>query len=233
MIKEYRYTFEELNITSNDITELLGFEDGVIPEPFPELIEMALNEAPRHCSVKAGTKTFANIKINTSNNTIQINDLQFSPSKVVVNQFKKAVTLVLFVCTAGKTISEYSKKIANDGDPILSYIFDVIGSVTVEKAMDKVQSEIETEMKGMRLGISDRFSPGYCEWSVDEQQKLFSLLPFGFCGVELSTSSLMNPIKSVSGIIAVGEGLHPKGYQCNWCNDKSCIYGKIKRQKKI
>jgi hypothetical protein len=86
-------------------------------------------------------------------------------------------------------------------------------------------------MKLKELGISDRFSPGYCDWNVSEQHKLFNLLPESFCGIHLSESSLMNPIKSVSGIIGIGENLKQLGYQCYWCNDPNCIYGKTKRKK--
>lgn len=233
MIKEFQYSFEELELTEVDIVELLGFEIGAVPEPFPELINHALSSAPPYCNIKGGFKIFNNIKINPANNTIQINNQLFFPSKIVVTQFKKASSLALFVCTAGNKISDHSKLIANEGDPMLSYIIDVIGSVTVEKAMDKIQKVIKSEMAELNLGISDRFSPGYCEWNVSEQQKLFSLLPMDFCGIKLSESSLMNPIKSVSGLIAIGAGLSQKGYQCNWCHDKACIYGRIKRQKKI
>jgi cobalamin-dependent methionine synthase I len=107
-----------------------------------------------------------------------------------------------------------------------------VGSVTVEKAMDKIQEILDTEMQKTGLTISDRYSPGYCDWSVGEQQLLFTLMPKDFCGVSLSDSSLMKPIKSVSGIIGIGKELRQKGYQCDWCSDKNCIYGKIKRQQK-
>ena len=114
---------------------------------------------------------------------------------------------------------------------MLGYIFDVIGSVAVEKATEKIQEILKGELLKSKLGITDRFSPGYCEWNVAEQQKLFQLMPRGFCGVSLSQSSLMNPIKSVSGIIGIGTGLKEKGYQCQWCSDVNCIYGQIKRKK--
>ena len=101
-----------------------------------------------------------------------------------------------------------------------------------DKAAEKMAKHLKEYAQKKQMGISDSFSPGYCEWSVAEQQKLFSLLPDKFCGVQLSESSLMYPIKSVSGIIGIGTGVEQKGYQCNWCNDLNCIYGKIKRQKK-
>jgi hypothetical protein len=233
MIKEFRFSFNELGIVNSDIEELLSFEEGIIPEPFPELIEHALNIAPSVSNIRGGYKIFNNNETEIDKETIRICNQIFNPSKIVITQFKHASSFALFICTAGAEISQHSKEIQMNGDPLLSFVFDVIGSITVEKATDKIQKELEKESKKTGLNISDRFSPGYCEWSVAEQQKLFALMPENFCGVSLSETSLMSPIKSVSGIIALGTNLEQKGYQCHWCTEKNCIYGKIKRRKKI
>lgn len=232
MLKEFDYKFDDLGITSKDVAELLGFENEDIPDPFPEFIAEGLMQASAICNIKGGYKHFNEFGINKTDNTIKIDNQFFSPSAIVVTQLKKSTSCILFVCTAGYEISDYAKQKENDGELILSYVFDVIGSVAVDKAMDKVQSEAEKEFKKQNLNISDRFSPGYCDWSVGEQQKLFALLPPDFCGITLSDSSLMSPIKSVSGIIGIGKDLAQKGYQCNWCNDLNCYYGRIKRNKK-
>jgi cobalamin-dependent methionine synthase I len=100
----------------------------------------------------------------------------------------------------------------------------VVGSEMVEGAMDMVQDELEKEMKQQNMGITDRYSPGYCDWQVSEQPKLFSLLPEKFCGISLSESCLMYPIKSVSGVIGIGPKAERKGYICSFCNMKNCIY---------
>ena len=139
----------------------------------------------------------------------------------------------MFICTAGEKISLRAKEISTEQDPLLGYILDIIGSLLAEKVADKVEQKIEADARQSGLTLSDRFSPGYCDWSVAEQQKLFSLFPENFSGVILSDSSLMHPIKSVSGFIGLGNGLKRSGYQCHWCNDKNCIYGNIKRQKKV
>lgn len=233
MIKEFRYTFKELGIVNGDIGELMGFEDGVIPEPFPELIDFALNNFPPICSIKGGYKTFNSNEASIGKNTITINGQVFNPSKIIITQFKNASSLGLFICTAGPEISQLSKEVSGNGDPLLSYVYDLIGSITVEKVTDKIQNELEVECQKSGLKLSERFSPGYCDWNVAEQQMLFALMPENFCGVSLSESSLMSPIKSVSGIIAIGDQMERKGYQCLWCTDKNCMTGKIKRQKKI
>ena len=231
MAKEFKFAFEDLNIQPKDLSELLGFEDNLLPEPFPEIIQQALNDAPNFCDLKGGYKIFDRVAINLKEESIQIEDKLFFPSKIVTTQLKNAKAAAVFICTAGAEISNHSSRVSKMGDAMLGYIFDVIGSVAVEKATEKIQEILKGELLKSKLGITDRFSPGYCEWNVAEQQKLFQLMPRGFCGVSLSQSSLMNPIKSVSGIIGIGTGLKEKGYQCQWCNDVNCIYGQIKRKK--
>lgn len=233
VIKEFQFTFNELGVTKSDIEELLGFNGGVIPEPFPGLIEFALNEANAVCNIRGGFKIFDSAEVAVSSETIKIGNQVFNPSNIVKTQFKNAGSLALFIATAGAEISERAKNLTENGDPVSGYVFDVLGSVTVAKAAEKLLKMLETEMQVSGLTISDSFSPGYCEWSVAEQQKLFALMPENFCGVTLSESSLMWPIKSVSGMTAIGINLEHKGYQCYWCTDKDCFYGKIKRQKKI
>ncbi len=231
MLKQFKYTFEELNIIPEDFYELLGFEGNEAPEPFPDYIKEALNQAPALCDIIGGFKIFDSVEISTKNLTIGIEGKVFSPTKTVTTQLKTSSKLALFACTAGAKISEHANKISAESDPLMAYVFDVLGSNMVEKATDKVQASLLEEVQKEGLGITDRYSPGYCEWSVGEQQMLFSLLPANFCGIKLSDSSLMHPIKSVSGIIGIGAGLRQKGYQCEWCTDKNCIYGKIKRKK--
>jgi len=233
MIREYQYSFEDLGIVPDDISELMGFENGFVPEPFPELIEKVLNSAPKFCNIRCGFKVFSQPDTGIDNESIRISNQVFYPSKVILTQFKNATSFALFICTAGLEITKHATEISSDDDPLLGYTFDVVGSVIADKATDKLQSSLKQEIQKTGMKISDRFSPGYCKWSVEEQQKLFALMPENFCGVSLSESSLMWPIKSVSGIIAIGSEMKQIGYQCRWCTDKTCLYGKIKRRKKI
>jgi len=53
--------------------------------------------------------------------------------------------------------------------------------------------------------ISRRFSPGYCDWNVKQQEILFRILKDDTAGVSLTDECLMVPRKSVSGIIGIGD----------------------------
>lgn len=232
MTKEFSYTFNELKITEADVTELMGFEPGLAPEPFPETIQMALEKAKEICRPTGGFSVFSDCGVNTSHKTISIETQLFHPDKIIVTQLKPAQQIAIFVCTAGNAITDLANEMMTNGDIMLGYALDTIGSVVADRTALKIQQELENDSFQKGLKISDRFSPGYCDWDVAEQHKLFSLLPCGFCGVTLSASALMWPVKSVSGIIGIGKNLIQKGYQCHWCTDKDCFVGKINRMKK-
>jgi cobalamin-dependent methionine synthase I len=46
-----------------------------------------------------------------------------------------------------------------------------------------------------------RYSPGYGDWDISEQAKLFRLVPGDAIGVHLSETHQMTPEKSVSAMI--------------------------------
>jgi len=98
----------------------------------------------------------------------------------------------------------------------------------VEAAADIMQDNLLKEMISADKKITNRYSPGYCGWDVAEQQKLFQLMPDNFCGVKLNDSSLMDPEKSVSGFIGIGENVRYNPYTCGLCDMKDCIYRKLK-----
>jgi hypothetical protein len=232
MRQEY-FPFSRLNISPLEIEEFMGFEPGMSPEPFPELIEQALQIAPEHLNITGAYRIFNPVYVHLQNQTIKIKHQLFHPGKIVVSQLKEATQAALFVCSAGAGISEFSKQKIAEGDEMMAYVLDVIGSVTVDKAAGEIQKAILEEVQKAGLNITDPFSPGYCNWSVAEQHKLFSLLPPRICSISLSDYALMYPVKSVSGITGIGIHCEQKGYQCNWCTDRDCFVGKIRRRKNV
>ena len=231
-LQEYNYRFDELKISTNIIEKFMGYEPGNSPEPVPQLIKEVLTVAHDYCDIKGGFVIQDDIEINRSEKTLQINGTIFEVKKIVSNQLRKMENVALFACTAGSGIGDYSKELMHEGDFIKGYIADVVGSEIVEAAMDKIQDDLEEKMEAKRLHITDRYSPGYCGWSVGEQHKLFSFFPKHFCGITLTDSSLMQPIKSVSGVIGIGPNVSRKGYVCQMCDMVNCIYREKRETKK-
>ena len=228
-IKMYSFPFDELTINMEYIAHLIGnYTNETLPDPYPEMISNELTVLHSYTNIQGGYRIIDNPVINNEENTVSFDNLVFNSGKQVIRHLKKSEKLAVYICTAGSGISERSKKLMSEGLLLEGYITDLLGSIIVETAMDKIYVKLREEMEYNGLSVSNRYSPGYCNWDVAEQQKLFSLFPTGFCGVSLSDSSLMHPIKSVSGIIGIGREVTFHKYVCNACSDIHCIYRNMK-----
>lgn len=221
----FSFQFEELNISPSQIERFMGYKNAEIPSPFKVLIEEVLCKAKEISDIKGGIIIKNNIQVNHSEGNLMIDKEVFSIKKIISSQLRKSERIAIFVCTAGDKIGNWSKQLMADGDLMKGYVADAVGSEVVETAMDKIQNLLEKNMTGEKsCGITNRYSPGYCGWDVSEQHKLFRLLPENYCGVKLTESALMDPIKSVSGIIGIGKEVKKNDYSCNRCDMKNCIY---------
>lgn len=220
--KQFTYSFRELNILPGHIGKLMGFENGPIPEPFPEMISAEIEAVSELSDIKGGYRIL-DCSIPDSH-TILAGGQTFEIGRTINRFVSNSTRIAVFVCTAGQRISDRITKLAGQGLLNENYITDVIGTVAAERAMDRIHDALKREMEDQGLKITNRYSPGYCDWKVGEQNQLFSLLPDTYCGVRLTDSSLMIPIKSVSGIIGIGEKVVFKDYSCELCSGVNCIY---------
>lgn len=223
--RTHEFTFASLNVTADDVEAFIGYQPGNSLDAFTDHYASALTKAAGVCQIIAGYRLFDDVEINKKK--ILIDGTSLLTGSIVSGQLKGSSGIAVFICTAGHEISELAKEMTASGDMVMAYIYDVIGSLCAEKAADRMEAFLlkEADIKG--FGISNRCSPGYCGWDVSEQKKLFSLLPQDFCGVSLSASSLMQPIKSVSGIIGFGQGTRKIKRPCIQCHQTDCIYKRI------
>ncbi len=219
---------EKVQIKPQLIARLMGIETVDIPEPYRQIIEKELQEMENYLNIKGGYRIINDIEFELLSGMFIAESIRFHPGKDILKNLKKSEKLAFYICTAGEEISLRSKDLMNSGNFLEGYIADLVGSVIVEKAMDIIHQKIKSEMKIKGFKITNRYSPGYCDWKVDEQHKLFGLFPSGFCGVQLSENALMTPIKSVSGIIGIGREVKYNNYICNDCSSVNCIYRNIK-----
>ncbi len=216
-------TYEQLGITSAELYEQMGYGEAVPDEATLKEVEGVLQEVrvflqPSFCFfVKYGS-------LDLEQNTLAIDDTTLSVGKIIARQLRGAEAYAFFVCTAGMAFEEYQRTLMRKGDMVRVFIADALGSVIAEKAADRMEESLQTSIDKLGWKHTNRFSPGYCSWHVSQQQLLFPL--FGSsepCGVHLSDSSLMTPIKSVSGVIGVGSSVRHLDYTCGLCDFEKCF----------
>lgn len=147
--------------------------------------------------------------------------------KKLSSYIDRAESVHLFLVTIGDTIENTATRSMEEGDSLGGYLLDRIGSFAVESLAENYEESLRDHYTAKGLSVSSRFSPGYCDWPLEEQFKLAKLVKFSKAGVELTESCMMVPKKSISGLIAVGpKGLFPSKRRspCHLCDLKNCGY---------
>ena len=143
--------------------------------------------------------------------------------------FKKSEMTILAISTIGNKLESLSKAFLKKGNLAQGVILDAIASHAAEQAAEYVNQEILKEIADKIKGkdITCRFSPGYCMWELDKgQTTIFELLEGSKIGVSLTSSLMMNPVKSVSFAINIGKEVDKElGIRsCKNCNMINCAY---------
>ena len=152
----------------------------------------------------------------------------FEIGRIIERQLRGAEAYALFICTSGMEFEAFQQRLKQEGDMVRVFIADALGSVIAEKCADQMEQTLQENINKLGWKHTNRFSPGYCGWHVAQQQVLFPLFDGHTCGVRLTDSSLMVPIKSVSGIIGVGQEVRKLDYTCGLCTFEKC-YKRKKR----
>jgi hypothetical protein len=120
----------------------------------------------------------------------------------------QSVNLAVFAVTLGVPICDEISRLMKSGDFAEGAILDSAASLGAEKAADFVEAYREAYLdEHSRLTKSEgvlQFSPGYCGWHVSGQKRLFAYLTPSEIGISLTDSCLMQPLKSISGVLVAG-----------------------------
>lgn len=149
-------------------------------------------------------------------------------SRKMAYSLRKADSVIVFIATVGRLIDNEIESLIETGAIADGYIADALGSGAVESLANRFHDDMAGEAARRNQSVGLRFSPGYCDWPVTEQHKLFSLIDHNVVGVELADTSLMTPRKSISGVFGVFAGNDSEqagrtANPCRRCGKLDCI----------
>jgi len=223
-MREFEYKIDQLNTDIKRINRLLGISDSDTTTPLAEVVKIEIDKLGSISDIRGGFKIFEDFKLNDSLKSIKINGEQFSVGEEIYNNLHKSEKIVAFVYTAGEGYTEQAAEYNENDMHIQGYITDVLGNMVLEAISEKFMDDLKMKFCEDEQQVSNQYCPGYCDWDIREQKKLFSLFPKGFCGISLSDSALMIPVKSVSGFIGIGSNVKFSKYKCSQCKKINCIY---------
>lgn len=214
----------QLRLSEEDIYKSMGYHGLPDNEYIRQRVRTLLAEAQDAINTSF---CFQIQRGEATHDSVVIDSMKFDTGPVIAQLMTGAETFALFVATTGEDYENWSDPIKKqDNSMVDTFIIDSIGSCLVESTGDWIEKELQNQIGTLKH--TNRFSPGYCGWDVKEQHKLFSMFTYT-CNISLTDSALMQPIKSISGIIGIGEHVSTKKYGCALCELTTCYKRKTKK----
>ncbi len=211
---------KELNISEEELFREMGYRSSLPEEEIREESRRLIRRVSPCIRPRFG---YYRTTGRAEGETLTLDSLLFHTGKIINRHLKGSEAFVLFVATAGREFEKLQQETKQQGDPLTIYMLDALGSIVAEKTADLVEKQLAGDILSDGWKHTNRFSPGYCGWPLAEQHSLFSLFPQQPpCDIELTPSSLMIPIKSVSGIIGIGKEVKKYPYSCGLCQATAC-----------
>ncbi len=228
MIETISVDFSALPLPDVEVCSYMGYGSHEADPRILAILAEMKQELTGICKPQFGFRTIEGSILDGQ--TIRLEDREVHPGRIIVHCLRGSESFVLLVATAGQAYDAWRHEVECSGDMVRLLVADSLGSTIVEAVVAHALDVLESSWASEGKHISNSYSPGYCGWDVSEQKILFSRLPDGFCGVTLTESCLMVPIKSVSAIIGFGRELKKMPYGCAICRKKDCYKRRLPRE---
>jgi hypothetical protein len=216
----------------SDLTTILraqGLPEGYEPDPRvtaqgEEALDLVTTLcAPRGVYASLDQTTFAAIYGGQGKN---------APETPVAAVYPRADHLALFAVTLGPAVSVRIQELFARREFTLAALLDAAASEAAELAATALERRYVAALLAQGGGKTARrpaflaYSPGYCGWDVSGQAALFAALRPEEIGIHLRESFLMDPLKSITGVLLGGPAaIHAfwDGYPfCTACESRDC-----------
>jgi hypothetical protein len=194
--------------------------DAEVPERISVLVEQAREmyaglANPRALRAEIGRQEFTELYRGEGRNE------EMTPLERII---PRADRLALFAATMGGAVSRKISELFSQNDPALAFMLDAIASDRAELAAELAARQYLAHLLDSGSALAPThvlaYSPGYCGWHVSGQRKLFGYLQPDDIGITLNDSCLMQPLKSVSGVLVAGDAaIHEFEDNFEFCND--------------
>jgi hypothetical protein len=141
--------------------------------------------------------------------------------------FAKASDLAVVFCTIGPDLEKEKADCKARKNLMRALLLDSFGSAAIDILAVEAYHFIQDIAESRGHAASSPISPGMRGFSISEQWRLAQLVPIKDIGLQLTSSGMMNPQKSISMIIGFGEEMPTwsRAEACARCNlAKSCRY---------
>ena len=186
--------------------------------------ENALRLARRLARPKIVAKTARIIASDTR--TITVEKGITLTSATLARNLARAQKLHIFAVTIGGALERAASRLMAHDEQLMGYLLDRVGSLAAESLAENTELRMRTRCARKRESCSTRYSPGYCDWPLEEQRMFAKVLDLSKAGISLTDACMMDPRKSISAVIGIGTGhtFQKHASPCTTCAQPTCVY---------
>lgn len=214
-----------MKIDKNEVLRYLGYKNQEIDKSLTDLIEDCCKEVIEVCKESFVYEIFnmerKNHEIFLLGSTLVLKDID------IINHLSDSKKCLVMAATLGidvdSRISYYSRTNITKG-----LIMDACATTAIENLCDELQTQIMEKALEDNLHITNRYSPGYGNFSINNQTNILNVLDaYKKIGLSVTESNIMLPRKSVTALIGLGENttLNYKN-KCKNCKNGDCDFRK-------
>ena len=222
MIQIEYCTSDKINIEPKEVLRYLGYGNNEADYAVTSAIEKCITEIQPKLFCKACYDRF-DVLIN-ADGSLNMGFID-SDSKNLSKNLRDCEKIILFTATIGietdRIIGKYSAV-----SPLNAVVAQATGTAAIEAWCDVLCRHFEEMEADAGNYLRPRFSPGYGDFPLTVQKRIFEVLDCSRkIGVTLTDSLLMMPSKSVSAIIGISKNnLNCTVHGCEMCNKTECEY---------
>lgn len=213
-------------INRNEILKYLQYRGNEIPYEIDEMIDGCIEEVEK---ISQPRYTLQHFDLKRENQDILLDGTNFYlPGEDIKRLLEESDRCVMIAATLGvgvdKMLRMYKIK-----DLTRSVVMDSVASAAIESVIGKINDELEEHYKIEGLYLTDRFSPGYGDMDISVQPDFLRLLEAQKnIGLNVSSSGIMTPRKSVTAIVGISDKPQEKRFGgCEVCSlFKDCSFRK-------
>ena len=134
--------------------------------------------------------------------------------------------IMCYIATLGDGIEAEINRLMKEKHLAEAYILDAMASVAADNLVGTFHQHMKKVYKNQNKQLTLCFSPGYCDWPITDQKKLFGIFDDKELEVELTDSCFMKPRKSISGVFGItppDSNPREQSYNpCSECHHRNC-----------
>ena len=216
----------ELIIDADQVLRGQGADPAAIRQRSPKLVNLAERAIEDGTPLLKPELLYRRLKVDdVIHERIRLEGGGELRGKLLVEHLAPASEVIVILCTIGSDLEEKISQVMTT-DLIYALALDGLGSAGVETLANAACRQFEVEAEEKRLEATIPLSPGMINWSVEEgQPQIFDLLPAEEIAIELTSSWVMIPRKSLSMVMGIGKHMIQSGTTCDYCSmTETCRY---------